>query len=130
MPTIAEINYHIEQINEIFEDFIEYNDSISFVDSNQKSYVTSDELISDVEKANYSAIQALEKIKKDSLQEYSYTTVQDTILLNLCFKFYNTVTDELIDSLINANDFLCYNRNDMDPNSPIIPKKTEVIYYK
>ena len=128
--TIVEINAQIAALYEMFEDFISYSDTISFTDSDHKEYVTSDTLLSNVEKSNNSAIQALQELKKTSLNEYSYTVVQDTTLLNLCFQLYNKVTEENIEKLINANDFQAYNRNDIDPVNPIIRRGTNVIYYK
>jgi len=130
MQTVTELNYQIGVLAQMFEDFIAYNDSISFTDANQKEYVTSDTLVKNTEKANYSAIQELEEIKKNSLNEFVYKTISDTTLLNLCFLLYNIVTDENIDKLIIANDFLAYDRTDIDPNDPIIKKGIEVIYYK
>ena len=130
MATITEINEQIEVLNDILADFISYNDSIAFIDSNQKSYVTSDTLVENVKKGNYSSIQALEELKKTSLSQYTYVTVQDTTILNLCFLLYGRVTEENIDKLIEANDFLAYNTLGFDPNDPIIKKETTVIYYK
>jgi hypothetical protein len=128
--TTPEINAQIAAINEIFDDFVEYNDSISFVDENQKSYTTDPDLLSSTEQANYTAIQALEELKKISLNEYTYKTVQDTTLFNLCFQFYGAITDEHIDNLINANDLLKYNTLKGSPLDPIIPKDTVITYYK
>jgi hypothetical protein len=128
--TSVEINAQIAAIYEIFEDFISYNDTVSFTDSDQKKYVTSDTLLLNVEKSANSAIQALQELKKTSLNEYTYTTVQETTLLNLCFQLYGKVTEENIEKLINANDFHAYNRIDIDPVDPIIKRDTVITYYK
>lgn len=130
MATITEINDQIEVLNDILADFVSYNDSIAFTDADQKNYVTSDTLVENVKKGNYSAIQALEELKKTSLSKYSYVTKQDTTILNLCFLLYGQITEENIDKLIEANDFLAYNTLAFDPNDPIIKKETTVIYYK
>jgi hypothetical protein len=114
----------------MFEDFIVYNDTVSFTDSDQKEYVTSDTLILNVEKSTNSAIQALQELKKTSLNEYTYTTVEETTLLNLCFFLYGQVTEENIEKLINANDLHAYNRVDVDPVNPIIQRNTLITYYK
>jgi hypothetical protein len=128
--TVVEINAQIQAINDMFDDFILYNDSVSFTDSDQKDYVTSDTLLLNVEKSNNSAIQALQELKKSSLNEYTYRVVQDTTLLNLCFFLYGQVTEDSIERLINANDFHAYNRLDIDPIDPVIKKDTIIIYYK
>jgi hypothetical protein len=126
----VEINAQIATIYEMFEDFISYNDTVSFIDSDQKKYVTSDTLLLNVEKSTNSAIQALQELKKTSLNEYTYTTVQETTLLNLCFQLYGKVTEENIEKLINANDFHAYNRIDIDPMEPVIKRDTVITYYK
>lgn len=128
--TTVEINAQIAAIYEMFEDFINYNDTVSFTDSDQKRYVTSDTLVLNVEKSTNSAIQALQELKKTSLNEYTYTTVQETTLLNLCFLLYGQVTEANIEKLINANDFHAYNRLDIDPIDPVIKRDTVITYYK
>jgi Txe/YoeB family toxin of Txe-Axe toxin-antitoxin module len=130
MATRVEINNQIGVLNELLEDFISYNDAISFTDSNQKVYVTSDTLVENVKKSNYSAIQALEELKKTSLTQYEYVTQQDTTILNLCFILYGQITEENITKLLEANDFQAFNTLDFDPNDPIIKRETTVIYYK
>lgn len=128
--TVQEIDSQISALNDMFEDFIAFNDQISFTDNNQKAYVTSDTILDSVEKANNSAIQYLQELKKLSLNEYVYKTNQDTTILNLCFMLYGQITDENVDKIISANDFLCFNTFGPDPNDPIIKKNTLVTYYK
>jgi hypothetical protein len=130
MITKAEIEFNIESINDMFLEYIEYIDSISFTDSNEREYETSDTLINNVKKASFNSIQYLEELKKDSLTEFILTTKQDTTLFNLCFEIYSVVNDDNFDRLITANDLEAYNRNDINPNSPIIKKGTQIIYYK
>jgi len=128
--TIPEIDSQIAVLVEMFNDFIAYNDAIAFTDENNKSYITSDTLISNTEISNNTAIQALEELKKDSLTQYVHTVIQDTTIFNLCFELYGEITDENIEKLIIANDFLAYDRTDIDPNSPIIKRGVNVMYYK
>jgi hypothetical protein len=128
--TIVEIEAQIKAIYEMYEDFISYNDSISYTDINQKKYVTSDTLLLNTEKSNNSAIQALQELKKTSLNEYKFKVIQDTTLLSLCFQFYNQVTEDNIEKLINANDFQAINRTDIDPVDPIIKRGAIITYYK
>jgi hypothetical protein len=130
MVTREELDSKITAINEMFIDYIDYIDSISFTDENEKVYVTSETLISNTHKSVYSSVQSLEEQKKDSLLEYELTTKSDTTLFNLCFEIYTVVTDDLFDKLITANDLQAYNRTDIDPNDPIIRKGTKIIYYK
>lgn len=130
MTTIPEINSHIVVLAEMFADFIEYNDSISFTDENQKEYLTSDTLIKNTEKSNYTSIQTLEELKKDGLNEFKHEVKSDTTLLNLCFLLYKQITEDNIDKLIVANDLLAYDRVDIDPNNPIIKKGSQIVYYK
>lgn len=130
MFTKVELENTITSINDIFLQFIEYIDSLSFTDSNDKEYTTSETLISNTKKSAYSSIQYLEELKKDGLTEFSITPVQDTTIFDLCFLTYKIVNDENIDKLINANDLLAYNRTDIDPNNPIIKKGTKILYYK
>lgn len=111
-------------------DYIEYIDSVEYTDINEKEYVTSEIIISNIKKATYNSVQFLEEQKKDSLTEYELITESDTTILNLCFDIYKTVTDDLIEKLIIANDLHAYNRTDIDPNDPIIRKGTKIIYYK
>lgn len=130
MVTRTEIDYQISVLVQMLDEYVEYNDSVTFTDENQKEYVTSDTLVKNTERTNYTAIQELEEVKKDSLNEFIYPVIKDTTLLNLCFLLYNKVTDENIDKLIVSNDLLAYDRLDIDPNNPIIEKGTEIIYFK
>lgn len=130
MATIPEINAHIAALNDMFNDFIEYNDSVTFTDQNQQEYITSDTIIKNTEKSTYTAIQSLEEIKKDGLNEFKHLVQSDTTILNLCFILYGQITDANIDKLIVANDLLAFDNTDIDPNNPIILKGQEIIYYK
>lgn len=126
----SEIDYNIDTINSIYDEFIEYVDSVSYTDNDEKEYTITDTLIENTKKSIYNSIQYLEELKKESLTEYSITLIEDSTLLNICFQVYNQVTEENIEKLIDANDLHAYNRNDIDPNSPIIPKGTKIIFYK
>lgn len=128
--TVAEINTHIETISDEFNSYIQYLDTISFTNDNQKEYSTSEIIILNVEKSTYNSIQYLEDLKNDSLREFRYILPQDSTILNLCFDFYNGITDKILDKFMIDNDFLAYNRTDIDPLDPVIPKGTEIIYYK
>ena len=130
MIILSDINYQIKVLNEEINSFVEYSDSINIFDKDLKQFITSDTLTQNVNKAIYSAIQTLEELKKDSLKEFSYSVISDTTILNLAFELYGQITDENIDKLIIANDFLAYERLDINPLNPIIKKGTEIIYYK
>ena len=130
MAKREEIDFNIKSINDMFIDYINYIDSISFTDSNEKVYVTSDTLISNTHKSSYTSIQSLEEQKKDSLVEYELITKSDTTIFNLCFEIYNIVDDDVFDKIIVANDLQAFNRTDIDPNNPVIRKGTKIIYYK
>lgn len=128
--TRSEIEFNIASINEMFLDYIEYVDSIEFIDNNEKEHIISDTLINNTKKSSYSSVQYLEELKQNSLAEFIYTTKIDTTLFNICFEIYGIVDDDNFDKIITANDLQAYNRNDIDPNNPIIKKGTEIIYYK
>ncbi len=126
----SEIDYNINLINSMYDDYVEYVDSVSYTDEDEKEYTISDTLIENVKKSIYNSLQYLEELKKESLKEYSLILQEDTTLLNICFEIYNQVTEENIEKLINANDLLTYDRFDIDPNSPILKRGMEIIYYK
>lgn len=130
MRTAQEINSQIAILEQMFADYIEYNDSIDFVGENEEIYNTSSTLLQNTEIANYSAIQELEEIRKNSLIERKTILSNDTTLYNVCFELYGQITEDVIDSLIIANDLGTINRNDIDPNDPILKKGMEIIYYK
>jgi len=130
MAIKSEIEFQITSLNELYDEFIAYNDSVSFTDDNQLKYVTSDTLLFNTKKCFQTAIQQLEQDKQLSLTEYVYTTKIDTTLINICYEVYGIVNDTNIDNLIEANDLMCLNRNDINPNSPIIKKNTRIVYYK
>jgi hypothetical protein len=130
MAIKSEIEFQITSLNELYDEFIAYNDSVSFTDYNQLKYVTSDTLLFNTKKCFQTAIQQLEQDKQLSLTEYVYTTKIDTTLINICYEVYGIVNDTNIDNLIEANDLMCLNRNDINPNSPIIKKNTRIVYYK
>jgi len=130
MTTKVELDYNIHIINLLFFNYIEYIDSLDYIDSNDKQYYTSETLIGNTKKSAYSSIQYIEELKKDGLTEYSIFTVQDTTLFELCFNIYGVVDDDNFDKLITANDLLTYDRLDIDPNNPIIRKGTKITYYK
>lgn len=130
MTTKVELDYNIQIINILFYDYIEYIDSLEYIDSNDKQYFTSETLINSTKKSAYSSIQYIEELKKDGLTEYSIFPIQDTTLFDLCFNVYGVVDDDNFDKLITSNDLMAYNRLDIDPNNPIIRKGTKIIYYK
>lgn len=130
MPTVQEINNQIKILGQMFADYIEYNDSIDFIGENEKIYVTSETLLKNTEITNYTAIQELEKLKKASLTERKIKLISDTTLFNVCFELYGKITEANINNLIIANDLGTINRNDIDPNDPILKKDMVVIYYK
>ncbi len=130
MESKVELDYTINVINTLFYEYIEYIDSLYFIDENNKEYYTSDTLIANTKKSAYSSVQYIEELKKDGLIEYQIFPVSDTTLFNICFEVYGNVDDENFDKLINANDFLAYDRDDIDPNDPVIKKGTKIIYYK
>jgi len=130
MFTKVELKNTINSINELYNQYIAYIDSLVYIDSNNKSYTTSETLIANTKKSTYSSIQYLEVLKKDGLTEFSITPIQDTTIFDLCFLTYKVVNDENIEKLITANDLHAYNRTDIDPNNPIIKKGTKIIYYK
>lgn len=130
MITREEIDFNIKAINDMFIAFINHTDSIEFIDSNEKVYVTSNTLISNTHKSSYTSIQYLEEQKKESLIEYELITEFDTTIFNLCFKIYGIVNDDVFDKIIVANDLQAFNRTDIDPNNPVIRKGTKIIYYK
>jgi len=130
MESKVELDYTINVINTLFYDYIEYIDSLYFIDENNKEYYTSDTLIANTKKSAYSSVQYIEELKKDGLIEYQIFPVSDTTLFDICFEVYGNVDDKNFDKLINANDFLAYDRNDIDPNDPVIKKGTKIIYYK
>ena len=113
----------------MYSDYVEYIDSLYHVDSDQKAYTTLDTLAANVKKTAYTSVQYLETEKKNSLTPYTIALSQDSTLFGLCFLIYGSVNDELIDKLIEANDLLAYNRLDIDPNNPIIPRGTNITYY-
>lgn len=126
----SELDYNINFINSMYDDYVEYVDSVSFTDADQKVYAISDTLIENVKRSVYNALQYLEELKKESLKEYKVTLEEDTTLLNLCFEVYTQVTEKNIKKLIDANDLLAYNRSDIDPYNPILPRGLEITYYK
>jgi hypothetical protein len=126
----SEIDFQITSLNELYDEFIAYNDSVSFTDNNQLKYATSDTLLFNTKKCFQTAIQQLEQDKQLSLTEYTYTPKNDTTIINLCYEVFGIVNDTNIDNLITANDLHCLNRKDIDPNSPIIKKNTRIVYYK
>jgi hypothetical protein len=128
--TVAEINNQIEILKQMFADYIAYNDGIDFTGENEKIYTTSETLLQNTEKTNYTAIQELEEIRQTSLTERKLTLVSDTTIYNVCFEIYNQITEDLINNLIIANDLGTNNRNDIDPNDPILKKGMVIIYYK
>lgn len=130
MIVLSDINYQIKILNEQINDFVQYSDSIFILDENLKQFTTSDTITKNVKRSIYSAIQTLEELKKDSLQEFKHIVISDTTILNLAFELYGQITEENNDKLIIANDLLAYERLDIDPNNPIIPKGTEILYYK
>jgi hypothetical protein len=130
METIADIEFKITSINELFDDYITYSDSISFTDENQKQFVTSDTLLFNTRVSKETSIQSLEETKKNSLNEFTLTLTEDTTLYNVCFQAYGVVNDDLFDQLIIANDLTGLNRTDIDPNDPLLRKGMVFIYYK
>jgi len=130
MITKQDVDFQISSINELYDDFIVYVDSINITDSNELVYVTSDTLLSAVKKCKETSIQSLEEQKRDSLTEYSYTSNSDSTLFNICFEIYGTVNEENIEQLIVANDLQALNRLDINPMNPMIKKNTKIIYYK
>lgn len=126
----SEIDYNINLINTMYDNYVEYVDSVSYTDTDEKVYSISDILIENTKKSVYNSLQYLEEIKKQSLKEYKLTLKEDTTLLNLCFEVYTQVTEENIQKLIDANDLLAYNRNDIDPYNPVLKRGMEIIYYK
>jgi hypothetical protein len=130
MPTVQEINNQIQVLQQMFADYIEYNDSIDFIGENEKIYTTSETLLKNTEITNYTAIQELERIKKASLTERKIKLISNTTLYNLCFDLYGQINDSIIDNLIIANDLGAINRNDIDPNDPILKKDMVIVYYK
>jgi len=130
MAIRADLDYQIKAISELFDDFIEFNDSIDITDSDEKKYQTSDTLLYNTKVCAISAIQFLEQQKRDSLTEYEYITKQDSTIYNICFEVHGIVNDETMEQLIEANDLFAFNRTDIDPNNPIIKKNTKIIYYK
>lgn len=126
----VELDYNIQIINTLFENYIEYIDLLQYINENEKYYFTSETLISNTKKTAYNSIQYLQELKKDSLKEYYFFPIQDTTLFDLCFSIYGIVNDDNFDKLIISNDLLAYNRIDINPNDPIIKKGTKIIYYK
>lgn len=125
-----DLQYQIDALNDMYDEFIAYNDSIDITDSNEKKFVTSNTLLSATQKCVQTAIQEIEQQKRDSLTEYVYTANQDTTLFNICFEVYKVVNETNIQQLITANDLSAFNRTDIDPNNPVIKKNTNIIYYK
>lgn len=130
MVTKTDIEYQINALQELYDDFITYNDSISITDTNEKDYVTTDTLLENTQKCAQTSIQELEQQKRDSLVEYEYITTEDTTLFNICFRVHGVVNETNWEQLIVANDLNAFNRTDLDPNNPIIKKNTTIIYYK
>lgn len=130
MATKAEIESNIVFINEMYIDYVEYIDSLEYIDSNEKEYTTSNTLVANTQKSSYTSVQYLEELIKDSLTEFTFIPNQDTTLFNICFEVYGVVNDDNFEKLIVANDLATYNRNDIDPNNPIIKKGTPILYYK
>lgn len=130
MATLTDIQYQIDFLKELFDDYIQHNDSVSFTDENLKEYVTSDTLLSNTAKSSQTAIQELENEKNNSLIEYEYIVPNDTTIFNICFATYGIVNETNIEQLIDANDLHAFNRTDIDPNDPIIKRGTKILYYK
>lgn len=130
MITTQDLNYQIDTIQLLHDEFIAYNDSINLTDTNEKVYVTSENLLSSTYKCAYTAIQQIEQQKRDSLTEYYFYPKFDTTLFNICFDTYGVVSEGNIEKLIVANDLNGINRTDIDPTDPIIKKGTKIIYYK
>lgn len=130
MLTVQEINNQIQVLQQMFADYIEYNDSIYFIGENEKIYTTSETLLKNTEVTNYTGIQELEQVKKTSLTERKFKIISDTTLFNVCFELYGQITESIINNLIIANDLGTINRNDIDPNDPILKKDMVIIYYK
>lgn len=128
--TVQEIDNQIQVLQQMFADYIEYNDSIDFIGENEKIYITSETLLKNTEVTNHTGIQGLENIKKTSLTERKFKIISDTTLFNVCFELYGQITEAIIDNLIIANDLGTINRNDIDPNDPILKKDMVIIYYK
>ncbi|MDX5583641.1 MAG: hypothetical protein QNK20_01735 [Aureibaculum sp.] len=130
MNTKVELDYNIQIINTLLFEYIEYIDSLEYIDSNEKEYYTSDTLVLNTKKSADSSIQYLEELRKDSLKEFYFFPVQDTTLFDLCHSIYDIVDDNNLDKLIISNDLMAYDRIDIDPIDPIIKKGTKIIYYK
>ena len=130
MALITDIEYQINVLTELYEDYVIYNDSLDITDENEKVYVVSDTLLSNVQISSKTAIQELQQQKNNSLKSYNYTTTEDTTLFNICFEIYGNVDEDEFQTLLDANDLMAFNRTDIDPLNPIIPKNTVIIYYK
>ncbi len=130
MRTAQEIDGQIAILNQMFADYIEYNDSIDVVGTNKEIFNTSSTLLQNTEISNYSAIQELEEIRKNSLIEHETILTNDTTLYNVCFDLYGQITEKIIESLTIANDLGTINRYDLDPNNPILKKDMVIVYYK
>lgn len=130
MALKQDIDFQIKALTALYADFIDYNDSIDFTDTNQNTFVVSDTLLSNTQKVIQTSIQELEKQKRESLIEYNFTPKMDTTLYNLCFELYGVINEDNLVLLIDANDFQGINRTDIDPLNPIIKKNTKIIYYK
>ena len=130
MALITDIEYQINVLTELYEDYVIYNDSLDITDENEKVYVVSDTLLSNVQISSKTAIQELQQQKNNSLKSYNYTTTEDTTLFNICFEIYGNVDEDEFQTLLDANDLMAFNRTDIDPLNPIIPKNTLITYYK
>jgi hypothetical protein len=130
MALITDIEYQINILTELYEDYVTYNDSLDIIDENEKLFVVSDTLLANTQKSSETAIQELQQQKENSLKSYNFTTTEATTLFNICFEIYGTVDDDKFQTLIDANDLMAFNRTDIDPLNPIIPKDTLIIYYK
>lgn len=130
MRTAQEIDSQIAVLNQMFADYIAYNDSVDVIGTNEEIYNTSTTLLQNTEVSNYSAIQELEEVRKNSLIEHKTILSNDTTLYNVCSDLYGQITEEIINSLIIANDLGTINRYDIDPNDPILKKDMVIVYYK
>ena len=61
MALLTDIDYAINNLNELYEDFITYNDSLDFTDSDEKVYVISDTLLSNTRKSHETSIHQLQQ---------------------------------------------------------------------
>lgn len=130
MALLTDIEYQITGLTGLYEDFIVYNDAIDITDSNEKVFVISDTLLANSQKSYETAIQELQQQKENTQKSYEFITQENTTLFNICFEKYGIVDDEKFETLIDANDLMAFDRTDIDPLNPIIPKDTLILYYK